>query len=214
MSFSSYSEAEHQVFERIAQQLEAQGYDFVDSSEVSVPTGSWGYIPDYIAQRGNEFIAIEIKARRTRATEKSLSTLKSVIEESENWKFLVYYADELSESNLVKTIDEEYLRNTINDILSIKESGFHQAAFLLAWGTLEAAARFTHKRIFLKPQTPGRIITVLAERGVFTPNQANRLRALALKRNHLIHGGLNEIVQPTDIDFVMSAVSDILLSRD
>ncbi len=90
MAFFFESEAERQVFEKIAPNLEAQGYEFLSPDQVKVPAGDWGYIPDFVAQRGNEYIAIEVKTRRTRGVEKSLEKLKSLIEENENWRFLIY----------------------------------------------------------------------------------------------------------------------------
>jgi uncharacterized protein YutE (UPF0331/DUF86 family) len=43
---------------------------------------------------------------------------------------------------------------------------------------------------FEKPQTPGRLIGLLASEGYLTPSEADRRRELAKARNALIHGEL------------------------
>jgi uncharacterized protein YutE (UPF0331/DUF86 family) len=65
---------------------------------------------------------------------------------------------------------------------------------------------------FRRPQSPGRIIEVLAREGHVTPTEADRLRRLSEKRNKLIHGELQVRVSREEIQGFV-AILDTLLHQ-
>jgi hypothetical protein len=196
------SEVERRVFEKIAPIYEQDGFNFVPPGETNVPSGTWNYEPDFLAKKGDQYVAIEIKAKRTRGVERSLETLKAQIERDKNWKFVAYYASEELQQEPIKKAGKELILETLAEVRKAGQIGFLKPAFLMAWGAFEGAAREAHSRFFAKPQTPGRIITVLADRGDFTPDEADRLRRLANLRNGLIHGKLDSGVTLADLEFL------------
>lgn len=201
------SEIERLVFEQIASGFERDGYQFVQNKEVDIPKGSLRYQPDFVAQKGNQFIAIEIKARRTASGERSLSRIKQDIESDINWKFQVFYADEVLDPKPLSKSDNETLLKIIKEAERAADEGYLNAAFLLSWGAFESAARINHSKIFSKPQTPGRMITILSERGEITADHAQQLRLLAQVRNNLIHGEFGINVQKSDVKFMTNIIS-------
>ena len=196
------SEVERLVFEKIAPIYEQDGFEFVSTEEINVPSGAWRYEPDFLAKKGDKYVAIEIKSKRTRAVEISLETLKAQIEQDKNWKFFTYYASEVLQQEPIKKAGAELILETLAEVRRAGQIGYLKPAFLMAWGAFEGAAREAHSRFFAKPQTPGRIITVLADRGDFTPDEADRLRKLASLRNGLIHGRLDSGVTLADLEFL------------
>lgn len=70
-----------------------------------------------------------------------------------------------------------------------------RAALLLAWASLEAIARNLEPGETIRPQTPGRVVELLAAGGFVTPTQAELLRNMASLRNQVIHGNVD--LQPS-----------------
>jgi uncharacterized protein YutE (UPF0331/DUF86 family) len=70
-----------------------------------------------------------------------------------------------------------------------------RAALLLAWASLEAIARNLEPSETTRPQTPGRVVELLAAGGFVTPTQAELLRNMADIRNQVIHGNVD--LQPS-----------------
>lgn len=77
--------------------------------------------------------------------------------------------------------------------------GLLAPALLMSWATLEALGRTLLPERLVRPQTPGRLVEVLATDGYVTPSEADRLRELARVRNRLIHGGLQVKIASKDI---------------
>ena len=65
------------------------------------------------------------------------------------------------------------------------EQGFVGAAFLLGWASFEAAGRALMVEEFRKPQTPGRLVELLAGAGYLTPTEADRLRQKCQHHDHI-----------------------------
>lgn len=203
-------ESERLVFEKIAPQFEKDGFAFLSNKAELLPRVVSGYILDFVAQRGDEYVAIEVKNRRTRASEASLENLRKKFESVPNWSFRYFFFEEEIDENGPRVLSDEYINQSILELRSVSDSGHYKSAFLLSWAIFEAAARAKHRVIFSKPQTPGRIITVLAERGILTVDEADPLRDLSRKRNLFIHGGLEVIISYQDIDVMVGSILHIL----
>jgi uncharacterized protein YutE (UPF0331/DUF86 family) len=73
-------------------------------------------------------------------------------------------------------------------------------ALLLAWASFEAVGRMLAPDQFQRPQSPGRLVQLLASEGYLTPTEADKLRTLATKRNTIIHGELQTAVSREDVE--------------
>ncbi|KNX41137.1 hypothetical protein ROTO_23470 [Roseovarius tolerans] len=201
------SEIERLALEQLRPKLEQDGYIVVeDPSRQMMPPKFRGYVPDFIAQKGDDYIAFEIKAKRNESIHKKLEELKRSIEEQPNWSFKIIYADEIMKDEGPVKQGTHSIYEALCQVKAITEHNNPQAALLLAWATFEAAARHLHPKIFAKPQTPGRIVTVLAERGLIDYETASKLRTLISKRNSIVHGELSIQVTKEDVEAVTSAV--------
>ena len=63
---------------------------------------------------------------------------------------------------------------------------------------------------FERPQTPGRLVEVLATEGFLTPTEADRLRQLVDKRNRLVHGELQIRATKAELDAFTRTLENLL----
>lgn len=187
-----HSEAERSVLEVITPKLERDGFEVLtDYSRTFVPKVSHGYLPDAIAVGRDRYIAIEIKASRNKSVEKYLKEIEKDFQNFPNWSFIVYYADELKKLESTNIVPLEQIMERIKNIIRLTAIDATNEALLVCWASLEALARHHSEKSFSRPQSPGRLVTVLAELGVLFPEEADLLRSLILKRNAFIHGQLD-----------------------
>jgi len=62
----------------------------------------------------------------------------------------------------------------------------------------------------VRPQTPGRLVEVLASEGYVTPSETDRLRTVIATRNQIVHGGLQAKVSPKDVRSFLSVLNMLL----
>jgi len=99
---------------------------------------------------------------------------------------------------------------SVDELLS---EGYVAPAFLMAWSTLEAAGRSLLPNELRRPQTPARLVEVLAGKGHITPDEADRLRRLAKSRNDLVHGDLQTSVTRRDLKFLLLVLRTLLKTQ-
>src|SRR4051812_12341812 len=85
----------------------------------------------------------------------------------------------------------ETIKGVLGDAEKLLKAEQFPAALLLCWAAFEAFARNQLQSTFARPQTPGRIVEILAGDGILTPTEADKLRLLARQRNNFIHGALD-----------------------
>jgi uncharacterized protein YutE (UPF0331/DUF86 family) len=67
-------------------------------------------------------------------------------------------------------------------------------ALIMAWAALEAIGRALLPEKFGRPQTPERLVELLAHEGYLTPDEADTVRPLIELRNTAVHGALDSAV--------------------
>ncbi len=203
----NYYENERAALEYLRAEYEKDGYEYLGGpTSTDLPTGFGSYKPDAIFLRDGKSIAIEVKQKRIPKIERQLLLLKEKIEEDRNWEFHVFYIDETQTPKGPRVQTNKTISDILNQVEILIDDGKIEAAFVLGWASFEAASRRVYKSIFEKPQTPGRLVTVLAEKGLVSPDGASQLRVLLQKRNTFIHGGLDAKITATDAIFLMETV--------
>ena len=196
-----YQEQEKAVLDKIIPELENDGYEVLLEFPRSIlPLNIGSYYPDAIAKKRDKYIAIEIKSRRIASVDRHLNDLKKAFEHTPNWDFRVYYADKMQLPKGPAVESSEELKDKILKSQMLSEQGEHALALLLSWACFEGIARLLHKRNFVRPQSPGRVITVLAELGDITNDDAAFLRNLIHKRNAFVHGEVSTLVDPCEVN--------------
>lgn len=198
------------VLRELIPELEAQGFEvFVDPNRPILPS-FLSFTPDAIAKRADKNIAIEI-VRRSKDTEARLKRIADEIKDHPNWELRIVWIEPTPGGEQQLTIqDRAEIVGRLAEMQDLARGQHFAPAMLLGWAALEAAGRATLTREFARPQTPGRIVSVLAGQGYWTPTLADSLQALIAKRNGLIHGQLNVSISQQDIQVLDEAIRQLV----
>ena len=198
------------VLESIVPQLEAEGFEVYTRPSVHLlPPFMQAYSPDAIALREDRKLAIEV-IRKGSSSEKRLDELRQLLAGHRDWELRVYW---VSPSNTPEPIEPASAKDIAKSIESIEElasESMFAPALLMSWATLEGLGRALLPDRFPRPQTPGRLVEVLAGEGYVTPSEADLLRRLAKVRNQLIHGGLKARAGLKDIERFAAVLRTLL----
>jgi uncharacterized protein YutE (UPF0331/DUF86 family) len=205
----SIETAESVVLERLVPDLKSQGYDvFVHPGRQMVPAFLETYIPDVIALRKDKNLVIEIK-NRSGQSENFLRDLAKRFEGQSDWEFRVVWVNPSETQDRLAPQSDEAIAKRIAEISGLLKAGFVDSAMLLAWATFEAVGRKMMTKEFSRPQTPGRLIQVLAKEGHITPDESDLLRKLADTRNRFIHGELTTAADRSDVESFIEILSSL-----
>lgn len=187
------------ILRELTPELEAQGYEVhLHPGRGIVPGFLKDYQPDAIAIRSDKKLVIEVVGQGERTTKK-IEMLANLMKGAEGWELRVEYVPQRGSGEELEIQTPEQIAASISDVRELAAGRFSGAALLLAWATFEALARALLIEDFRRPQTPGRLISVLAEKGYVTPTEADALEGLAKTRNKLVHGHLHVVVEESEL---------------
>jgi uncharacterized protein YutE (UPF0331/DUF86 family) len=191
---------EADVLQALLPQLEEEGYTvYLHPNRPLIPSFLKGYAPDAIALRPDKNLAIEIALRQTDDNKERIQRIARMFQGQDKWELRVYWGGPTSPHAPLRVQTPEEIEARIAQLRVLGDKGHLEPALLLAWATFEALARATLSREFERPQTPGRIVEILAREGYVTPTEADQLRRLSDKRNKLVHGELQVRVSKEEI---------------
>jgi uncharacterized protein YutE (UPF0331/DUF86 family) len=197
------------VLENIAPQLEAEGFEVImRPTRYRLPPFMQSYSPDAIALREDKNLAIEVLAKGTSST-KDLDKLRDLLVGHKDWELRVYWIGPSNAPKPIEPASAKDIARSIETIERLTSEGLQAPALVMAWATLEALGRalLLDK---VRPQTPGRLVEVLASEGYVTPSEADRLRTVIATRNQIVHGGLQAKVSPKDVRSFLSVLNMLL----
>lgn len=204
------------VLENIVPQLEAEGFEVITRpARHRLPPFMQSYSPDAIALREDRNLAIEV-LRKGSSSERTLAKLRDLLNGHHDWELRVYWINPSTTPEPIESASLKEIEQAIQSVDELAESGHFAPALFMAWATLEALGRALMPESFPRPQTPGRLLEILAAEGNITPSEADRLRQLAKTRNQLIHGGLGARVGSREIKgftAVLKALLKLLRSK-
>lgn len=187
------------VLESIVPELEADGFEVITRpTRHRLPPFMQSYLPDAIALREDKNLAIEVLRKGT-SSEKDLDKLRQLLAGHRDWELRVYWISPSTTPESIERPSTKEIEKAIEVIEGLAAENLLAPALLMAWATLEGLGRALLPDRFPRPQTPRRLVEVLAGEGYVTPSEADRLRQLAKTRNQLIHGGLRVRVGSEDI---------------
>ncbi len=163
-------------------------------------------MPDVIARRSDKNLAVKV-IRESSESKKKAEKIASLFKGQDDWELRVVWVTPAAPVRKVQTQTLATIRKRIRDIKVLVNAGHSGPALLLAWATLEAIGRVLASKQFQRPQTPGRLVQVLATEGYLTPTEADNLRLLADKRNKLIHGELQTRITKSEVNRFVDVLS-------
>jgi DNA replicative helicase MCM subunit Mcm2 (Cdc46/Mcm family) len=167
-----------------------------------------GIRADAIAIRSDKKIIVEV-VHETAQESGKLERLRRLLKEQPGWELRVILVSPATAPKSLPVQSVEAITKSIHEAQRLTDNGFLGPGLLVGWASLEAAARRLLTSQFSKPQTPGRLVDVLAEAGNLTPSEADRLRELVKLRNAFIHGDLSAVVTKEDVQQMISILKTV-----
>lgn len=184
----------------IVRNYEQQGYTvFVAPSGTVLPAFMQGYHPDAIALKPGANVAIEVSGGQGATYRKKIDHLNELFQDRDDWSLSVFYTPATPAGEGVPIVSSDLIKAYVEKARELSRMGENEAALLVLWAAFEATARLLSRSDFSKPQSPGRIVQVLSERGTLTVVDEGSLRGLVNKRNAMIHGDLGQRVGADEI---------------
>jgi uncharacterized protein YutE (UPF0331/DUF86 family) len=203
-------DTELEMLQRLVPDLEAEGYEvYIHPNKPMVPAFLGNFEPDAIALREDKNLVIEV-LRRSPGASKKLERITTLLQGQKKWELRAVWLEPTGDREAPQIQTVEAIDKRIEEIKKIAAADHIEPAMLLAWATFEALARIAQTKQFNRPQTPGRLVNVLASDGFLTPTEADRLRMLAEKRNKLIHGELQLRVSKQEMEDFTSVLVRML----
>ncbi len=201
---------EFEVLQRLVPELQAEGYEvYVHPNKPLLPSFLNNFSPDVIALRGDKKLAIEVLTPSA-LNSKKLERMTELFQNQKDWELRIIWINSTSEQKRLQVQDITAIEARISEVKNLTSTDHIESAMLLAWATFEALARAILTSQFARPQTPGRIVQVLAGEGYLTPTEADLLRTLAEKRNKLIHGELQVHVSKRELGNFLAVLETML----
>lgn len=171
-------------------QLEAEGFDvYLQPSKLLIPSFLGDFRPDALALRKDKKLVIEVISNRNKKSVDP-SKVAGLFSGQNDWELRLIVMNPANTGKNPTIQKAGAISDSLTNLNGLIENKQFSAALLLGWATFEALSRTIMPKTFVRPQTPARLIQEMAMEGVVTPDQAKSLRALAEKRNELIHGDL------------------------
>lgn len=205
---------ESNVLRNLQQVSEARGLKFhVNPPRELIPEFLGDFRPDAIALGPGGGIIIEVKHRRSIASERQLAAIAKKVAGQQGWEFrAIYLNPPMNETPPIAKPTPEQLQATFGEIEALTKAGHPAAALVTAWAVLESLARLastnseaTAPRTFSAIQA----VQALAEQGYIENEAAERLREMAKLRNAVVHGDFSVNVPAEQVEDLLQELQAI-----
>lgn len=202
---------EQDVLANLSSELRSEGYEvFIQPRRQLLPSFFGSYVPDLVARREGDNIAIEV-IDPERSGDGRLAQLSAIFADHPDWTLkIVGTARSRGEARL-RPLSDEQIADRITETNLLVQEGRFDPAIVYGWSALEAIGRRLLPDRFAKAQTPMRLAGVLAEVGWITPTQADRLRRIAEFRNAIVHGTTAGSATAQDATDLLTILRDLQL---
>ena len=195
----------HEMLEKVAEKYRSEGYRVMMAAGPGVVPQPIDHLRDQfdlIAQKGQEYVAIEVK-RRDQLHEISSVDL-AVKQFLPGWSYdLVVYPPDGVDGLPLEDIEPslEYVDSLLAEAQQSLDSDKPRAAFLLVWSAIESAMRSAARResLEIRDGAPRFVLKTLYSNGVISYEDFDRLQRRLDERNRLAHGLLVDHLEPADV---------------
>jgi len=193
------------VIENLLPRYRAEGFQvFVNPPRSMLPPFMESYRPNAVALKLDKKIAIEV-VRPNQPSTRKVEDLKSLFAPHSDWELRVFYVSPLFAETTLDVVSPGGIQSAIQQVLDLKKDGHLVPALIMAWAALEAIGRALLPSELRRPQTPERVIEVLAGEGYLTPEEADALRPAIPIRN-AVHGAPGPTVDTKQLDHFVAVL--------
>ncbi|MCD0420370.1 hypothetical protein LOC51_24400 [Rubrivivax sp. JA1024] len=204
--------AEREVIELVLPRYRDEGYEvYVHPSPSLLPAFMKSYRPDAIAIKSGKKVAIKV-IRGGEREPMAPGAGHSLFSGQNEWELQLVYAPLLGSSVELGVASRDDIEAAIRDVENLQSTGQWMPAILMAYATFEAIGRALLPDQFRRPQSPVRLIEVLASEGLVTPDEAQLVRQVISVRNAVAHGGFVPVDSTLVARFtdLLSTLADLL----
>ncbi len=200
---------ERQRVRALAEEYRSRGYEVIEvPAPEQLPDFLAGYHPDLLIRKGDEARVVEVKSRSSLVKNPQIRELARLLGSKPDWNFelvVVGEEEQLRAPEGTRPFEREDILRGIEAAYRLLESGFAEAALLLAWSTSEATVRLLTEAegIVLDRLTPLYILKQAVVHGVISRDEYDFLMNVMKYRNALVHGFKT-------IDFDPALVKDLI----
>jgi uncharacterized protein YutE (UPF0331/DUF86 family) len=198
------------LLDSLLPQYQAEGFEvFVNPTPSILPSFMHKYRPDAIALRPDRKIAIEV-LRASETSSRKVQDLNSLFASHSDWELRVFYVSSSAPEKALEVVPRAAIRKSIERVRALQSAGHLLPALIMAWSTLEGVGRALLPEPLKRPQTPRRLVEVLAEAGYLTPGEADLLRSAIALRNAAVHGRVDLIVDEKQISQFLGVLDTLI----
>lgn len=190
---------EHEALRRLREEFEPQGFSVIENpTPEQLPAFIGNHRPDALLLGPTGNMIVEIKKFPSSDEENvRAEAFAREIPKHKDWKFLLV----LLKPDSYPTLDAAEISRAIDQFDAPSSDFSQKQSFVMAWAVFEAAARLTRERIDDDKKVADLPTFALLERlaflGALDDQEVARLTELAMTRNRIVHGGLDETIPST-----------------
>jgi hypothetical protein len=211
---TSSTKLESRRVHELAREYTRRGFEVeVHPDRKSVPAFFGAYIPDLVAHRGDEHIAIEVKSRETLSSSKQLASIAKKLESHPGWRLeLVVTNSTTSENNDRWSLDPYSAKRRLGEARNLLSKNFLEAAVLVGWSAAEAILRTKAEieQIAIKDSQPRHLIKTLFSRGLLNKKDFQEFDRTFMERSHIAHGFEASKLSKKTVESFLNAVTRLI----
>lgn len=210
----------YDVLQQVEERYKSEGYRVTRAAGKGVLPAPIAHLRDdvdLIAQKGDKFIAIEVK-RRDQLYDLAPPLEEAVKRHLPGWSYdlIVYPPDGVDGIPLEDgEPSPEYVESLLAEAQQLLGLEMPRAAFLVAWAAIESSMRAAARRdqVDIRDGAPDFVLRSLLSNGLISREDYDRARRCLDERNRLVHGLAVDRLEPDDVRFMIDFARQLLCGQ-
>jgi REase_AHJR-like len=204
--------AEERRIQELAREYRDRGYQVtVEPGPGHLPEPLSRFRPDLVARKADDLVVVEVKSREG-LPDQQVQDLAKAVREQPGWRFELVLLKAEPGPPGTRAWDAEDIAESLRQAEAILNSGFPEAALLLAWSAAEATLRLLaeKERLPLERDDAVYVLRLLVSRAVIAREEYGHLWEILEQRNAVAHGLKPPRLDVANIRAFCKLVTDLL----